>query len=249
MTEPEWLACTDLAPLMTFVQGLSERKLMLFGCACCYRQWQIIPDGCCKDAVQAAERFADGLCNSVELRRARRRVREAYSVYHYQDHGFHAECATFFAAVDVAAEEEVEVDFSLFPVITDYLTFVKFSQVAQLIATAVTSPDSPTAQAEWDRETAAQCDLVRDIVGNPFRPVVIAEGWLRWNGGTVVHLAQAVYDERILPSGRLDTGRLGILADALEDAGCTDTAILEHCRSGGDHVRGCWVVDALLNKK
>jgi hypothetical protein len=38
-----------------------------------------------------------------------------------------------------------------------------------------------------------------------------------------------------------------VLADALEEAGCTDRTLLEHCR-GGLHVRGCWAVDLLLGK-
>lgn len=56
-------------------------------------------------------------------------------------------------------------------------------------------------------------------------------------------------DERELPSGHLDAGQLAILADALEDAGCDNADILDHCRSDGPHVRGCWVVDLLLGKE
>jgi hypothetical protein len=55
-------------------------------------------------------------------------------------------------------------------------------------------------------------------------------------------LAQGIYDERAFE-------RLPILADALEDAGCTDAAILVHCRGPGPHVRGCWVVDLILGKQ
>jgi hypothetical protein len=84
--------------------------------------------------------------------------------------------------------------------------------------------------------------LLRDIFGNPFRTVTLDPAWLAWNGGTVRKLAQAVYDDRAFD-------RLPILADALEDAGCTDGEILAHCRSGGEHVRGCWVVDLLLGKE
>jgi hypothetical protein len=62
-----------------------------------------------------------------------------------------------------------------------------------------------------------------------------------WNNGIVVKLAQAIYDDCAFD-------RLPILADALEDAGCTNQEILAHCRSGGDHVPGCWVVDLLLAK-
>ena len=42
---------------------------------------------------------------------------------------------------------------------------------------------------------------------------------------------------------------LPILADALEDAGCDDAELLTHCRSQGEHVRGCWIVDAILGLK
>jgi len=39
-----------------------------------------------------------------------------------------------------------------------------------------------------------------------------------------------------------------ILADALQDAGCNNDDILDHCRGSGQHVRGCWVIDLLLGK-
>jgi hypothetical protein len=91
--------------------------------------------------------------------------------------------------------------------------------------------------------------LFRDILGNPFRPVTLDPAWLRWDNGAVMRLAQAIYEERSLPSGALDSARLAILADALEDAGCTDAAILDHCRGPGTHVRGCWALDLILGKK
>ncbi len=89
---------------------------------------------------------------------------------------------------------------------------------------------------------------LRDVFGNPFRPVAVDPAWLAWNCGTVVHLAQAAYEERKLPGGHLITTRLAMLADALEDAGCSNPAILEHLRGPGPHVRGCWAVDLLLGK-
>jgi hypothetical protein len=64
----------------------------------------------------------------------------------------------------------------------------------------------------------------------------------------VVALARAAYDQRELPAGTLDPARLAVQADALEEAGCTDADILNHCRRPGVHVRGCWAVDLLLGK-
>jgi hypothetical protein len=95
-----------------------------------------------------------------------------------------------------------------------------------------------------------QCGLLRCIFGDPFRPPpALAPALLRWNGGTAVKLAQAAYDDRHLPEGVLDNGRLAVLADALEEAGCDNTEVFAHLRQQGQpHVRGCWVVDLLLEK-
>jgi hypothetical protein len=96
--------------------------------------------------------------------------------------------------------------------------------------------------AETEQELTGQRDLIRDIFGNPFYTVAIDPGWLAWNGSAVVKVAQGIYEDRAFD-------RLRSLADALEKAGCTDRAILDHCRGHGPHVRGCWVVDLLLGKE
>jgi hypothetical protein len=96
---------------------------------------------------------------------------------------------------------------------------------------------------------AAHAAFLRDIFGPlPFRSVSLDPAVLSWNDATVVRIARAAYDERDMPSGLLDNVRLAVLADALEEAGCRDQEILSHCRSGGEHVRGCWVVDLLLGR-
>jgi hypothetical protein len=90
----------------------------------------------------------------------------------------------------------------------------------------------------YGAERRAQADHLRDIMGNPFRRVKVDPSWLTPN---VIMLARAAYVERAFD-------RMPILGDALEEAGCTDTAIPAHCRESVEHVRGCWVVDALLGK-
>ena len=97
---------------------------------------------------------------------------------------------------------------------------------------AVASHDPP---AEW----RAQSDLVRDIFGNPFRPVSFSR---ECRTSTAVALAKQMYDSR-------DFSAMPILADALQDAGCDNADILDHCRGPGPHVRGCWVVDLVLGKE
>jgi hypothetical protein len=88
------------------------------------------------------------------------------------------------------------------------------------------------------KHTVVVDHLIRDIVGNPFRPVAVDPVWLT---DSAVGLAQAIYDDRAFD-------RLPILADALQDAGCENADILDHCREEGPHVRGCWVVDLVLGK-
>ena len=62
-------------------------------------------------------------------------------------------------------------------------------------------------------------------------------------------LARGAYEDRQLPSGQLDPARLAVLADALEDFGCTDQTVLSHLRGPGPHLRGCRVLDLLLGKE
>lgn len=86
--------------------------------------------------------------------------------------------------------------------------------------------------------SAAGCALIRDVAGNPFRP---ADFSADWRTATAVGLAGAIYAEKAFD-------RLPILADCLEEAGCSEPAVLAHCRGDGPHVRGCWVVDLVLGK-
>lgn len=47
----------------------------------------------------------------------------------------------------------------------------------------------------------------------------------------------------------LDPSRLAVLADALEEAGCTNEDILLHLRQqGAIHVRGCAALDWILGR-
>jgi hypothetical protein len=89
----------------------------------------------------------------------------------------------------------------------------------------------------WEQKR--HCSILRDVVGNPFHPVAFSPSWLT---STVVALAQQIYESH-------DFAAMPILADALEDAGCDDAIVLDHCRGPGPHVLGCFVVDRLLGKK
>lgn len=84
-----------------------------------------------------------------------------------------------------------------------------------------------------------QATLLRDVFGNPFRPVAFDAAGRLWKGGAIVDLARELYESR-------DFTRAPLLADLLEEAGCADTQIGDHLRGPGPHVRGCWVIDLVL---
>lgn len=83
------------------------------------------------------------------------------------------------------------------------------------------------------------CGLIRDIFGNPYRPVRFDP---KWRTEAATGIAAKMYEEK-------DVRAMPILADALEEAGCGNETILSHCREPGTHVRGCWVVDLVLGKE
>src|SRR5262249_14242057 len=96
----------------------------------------------------------------------------------------------------------------------------------------------PPVPAPVLAEATAQAALVRDIFGNAFSGAGFDPSW---RSETAVALARQMYDAR-------DFLLMPILGDALADAGCPDGDVLEHCRSQGVHVRGCFVVDLVLNR-
>jgi len=99
---------------------------------------------------------------------------------------------------------------------------------------------SPAAEIVGKKDFA--CRILLDIFGNPFRPASTPSApVLTWNDSIVVKLAESIYNER-------GFDRLPILADALEEGGCQDQDILAHCRSGGEHFLGCWLIDSLVRK-
>jgi hypothetical protein len=227
MTEGEWLECTNSWHLRRSIRDrISDRKEKLYEVACCRRIWHLLTHEASRKAVEMAEQFADGLVAAVELEKAFQAA-QAVTDAAYAD-------AT--AAFD-AAPEGADVH--------------EFYAAAHALAAAATVADdsivngvdsvAAAATEDYAAEEVAQAHLVREMFGNPHRPAVLDPAWLTWNGGTVHRIAQAIYNERAFD-------RMPILADALEDAGCTDQSILDHCRHAGEHVRGCWVVDLLLGK-
>ncbi len=233
MTEAEWLSCTDpRAMLGSLHRKASERKIRLFACACCRRVWNDLNDQRSRQAVIVAENYADGLATTEKLRLA---ADAAYEVW--------------YADMERAWDEGELARDCLAP--PDSAALAAYNVAIPMgwwgAAPAFQDPCQILlgAYPEREREVAAQCLLARDIFGNPFRPAPIDHSWLT---PVVLSLAEAAYHNRTLPWGALDQECLVILADALEEAGCTNPDILAHCRQPGPHTRGCWIIDLILRK-
>jgi hypothetical protein len=227
VTETEWLEAIDSWPMLRFLenQNPSRRKIHLFVCACCRRfHWDTMRSTGVQEAVLISEQFADGLATASELRT----VRERLSWDGWRGSPQPVDQALWAAKVATGVA---------LPSLGEY----------QTVAQALWGAKIMRGPRLWDQLTTSgrgrvriQCDLLRDLF-IPFAAAVVHPSWLSWKGSTVPKLARAIYEDQLFSD-------LPILADALEDAGCTDPDLLGHCRSPGLHVRGCWVVDALLGK-
>jgi hypothetical protein len=234
MNEETWLTTSDLDAMLACPGVLCDDRLRrLFACACCRRLWSILRQENCRAAICTAESYADEQASLEELRagltalrkeRARAAVRTKWEY-------------ALSAAIN-AASEKVEP----YP-----------GSTAALVQAAVGWParwlyndGTPTPRAELPpvvyEELLAQCALLRDIAGNPYRRVELDPSLLQWSDGTIRKVAQAIYEDAAFDE-------LPVLADALEEAGCSEATLLEHCRSAGPHVRGCWAVDLLLARR
>jgi hypothetical protein len=245
MIETEWLAATDPAPILEYLRGKgSKRKLRLFACACCWRiheYTQESHEG--RTILPIAEKLADGVATETELWSIRylRKVPAFQDDENAQegDFAYLGSEAMLSNAWDAACNAQehcwllcLRLRRSFAP-LGKRLTYL-MSKMWDGDGASVAVYDLPTPRAE----RVSQTKLLHEIFGNPFRPITIDPSWLT---STVIALTQQMYDSRVFSP-------MPILADALQDAGCDNEDILNHCRQPGEHCRGCWCVDLLLGK-
>ncbi len=271
MTEQDWLTSNDPAAMLRWLtdehqhqvaptagigRGM-DRRLRLFACAACRAVWdEKSCDKCCwgdrcddsshyyrpqcpachgtgrvggltdprsRKAVEVAERYADGEATEGEM---------------------------------LAASNEatvVPVSIGRYP-----YAAVWASQPTLSLPNLLGSP----TRRDWpEGSPATQAALLRDVFGNTWRKLTLCgkektydtrggQNWyacagcqsvLRWHDGTVPRMAQGIYDDRRWEN-------MPILGDALMDSGCDCQDIIDHCRNGGHHARGCWVLDLILGR-
>jgi transcriptional regulator with XRE-family HTH domain len=230
VTEAEWLAATDPQPMLEYLPGkASDRKMRLYACACCRRMLHWLEHEGSRKAIEASELYADRRITQKQLAGAcgvARRISIQALNNRFPSAPSPAALEAIQAARDVARSALLKVRRA------ELMRELLSGAVTRAIACAELSSSSG-----WE-ERKQLAELLRHVVGNPFRPTAVPAKCL---SSTVVSMAQLIWDERAFD-------RTPILADALEDAGCTDAELLGHLRGPGPHVRGCWALDLVLSK-
>ncbi len=312
MTEQEWLTSTDPQAMLAYLDEDGndsrrdkrlnlDRKLRLWACACCRSVWHLLTDERSRRAVEVAERYADVDENlsHIGLLTARRQAEAE------QGWVWCATCPDIAVGLRQTIYHNAHQPYGFGP-------FVPPATHAALLREIVGNPWRPVVATETvKREVLCwHCDgrgyVYNDIMnvathlmcescqGRRFvqKEVQKPASWLT---PQVVALAEAAYSERVdvkcgscsgkgyvwsniqqghrhctlchstgtSSTGTLDPDRLGVLADALEEAGCDSPYMLDHLRgdfvnASGErvigayrdqpHVRGCWAIDLLLGK-
>jgi hypothetical protein len=214
MTEAEWLSTgytDDLIDYLRETGRAGPRKSRLYVCALARLLWNGLGHDTHRRLVERVEDFADGLIPFAELAAARETA--AAFPERYQTEYDQADICPGRVAFGAAAEDAADG------------AWWARGHAAQICHHL---PEVPVA-GPFD-----PAGLVREVFGNPFRPVKFDK---RWRTDTAVSLARQMYDAR-------DFSATPILTAALQDAGCDSDDILNHCREAeATHVRGCWVVD------
>jgi len=228
LTEAEWLASADPRPMLpSLPRGFTDRQARLFGCACCRRIETWLTDPRSRQAVDLIERWVDdpsvdpdrGAALDLALAGREAVFRQAYAGGH----------DVFPPTVD-ASWAAYLLAFHRHPETVADQTARKCSA-----AMAATAEDEARAVLLQQAEQARQADLLREILGNPFRRLPPDPAC---HTPAAVELAQHLY-----ASGEFH--RLPELGAALAVAGCADAELLQHCLVPGLHVRGCWALDCV----
>jgi hypothetical protein len=221
--------------MIEHVGNASERKFRLFSVACCRRTWDVFADPRSRRAVEVAERAVEGLVSESEIMQADTAAYAAYA-------GEYPEGA---AAVILSFGRWQTAAYAA----AGTLSWQTAAQILGALGCARANRDvGPisvwgTDTEKWNQARAAEAQaqgaLIREIFGNPFEPVSFSP---QWRTDTAVSLARQIYEA-------CDFSAMPILADALQDAGCDSEDVLSHCRDPKQgHVRGCWVLDLVLDK-
>jgi len=235
VTEAEWWGARDSWRTTEWLfkeRAAGERKLRLVSGVCCRRLGHELGGKQYEQWIGMLEQLADGLIE--------RKLLPDFLRWGYPGSGATGHEIGGPPSAEEWAEAACRAAFAPSPTLgaaVDMDSGRTFpGSVPLYVALATTFPD-PT---QVDAKLQDQVHLLHDIFGPlPFRDVLISPAWLT---SDVIALARGIYDEKAFD-------RMPILADALQDAGCDNAEVLDHCRAANwEHVRGCWVIDLILGK-
>ena len=257
MSEDDWLASRHGRQMLVFVLtattpirtrwlgwrearrfAVGERKVRLVEVACCERVADLVPSIEIRNLIAVARSLVEDRGNDDGWGRARAQAALEVIGGAISDGGV---CGKW----NSASFEAVDAVSRLFchPA-NEHSVVLESAARARADAVATSEPSAVYERRLHQAlvaEQARQADLVREVIGNPFRPASIDPAWLTANDHAAARIAEGIASARVFAD-------LPILADALEDAGCTSRAVLDHCRTPGSHGVGCWVLDLLLGK-
>lgn len=219
MNESQWASAKTISYQLDPPFNQNRRKLRLLATACVRRMIRALPpDPAFLAIIEAAEQYADDRDARPAALSARKAVRTALK--------------------RLKDTDNPELSTQAGSILIDLTNDVLEGHTAGIANSIwVMSHRNAVEPSNALKEKNLQADYLRDIFGNPFRPTVFDPAWQTNNA---VALARTMYDAR-------DFSAMPILADALQDAGCENATILQHCRNQSQvHVRGCWVVDSVL---
>jgi hypothetical protein len=254
MTESEWMICRDPQPMLEYLRGkTTDRKMRLFACACCRRLWSHSPNEHVGRLIETAASLADGTATGAmlqaELHKPLSDEMDAQGcntgivtalLYLIPTDKYDCPTAANGAAWVLRNTWRDYVRGGVYLAIRDDPAADKTTIIALVRGEFGARPGiGQILEAAWSGEGHSQAQLLRDIVGNPFRRPAVSPSW---RTGHTTSVAQDIYDNDAF-------FRLPVLAALLAEAGCDDAEILGHCTNHEPHARGCWVVDKLLGKR
>ena len=231
--------------LVYLLRRAGGRKLRLFAVACCRRIQHFFSDqNAIERRLEIAELYADGFATAQELRAVEFLYLCGGGVS-FERFGHDAACdepgrAAMMAQsrCEAAAILGVTKSRPAQPEPAERPSFL--GRLRRFFGRPVPQVWSREVPAEYGVELSAQCDLLREIFGNPLQPLAFSSSW---RTSDVMLLANGIYEEKAFD-------RMPILADALQDAGCDAEELLTHLRDPhATHVRGCWALDLVLGKE
>src|SRR5579884_1919735 len=240
MTEQEWLACTDVSKMVSqhplrSEPRVSERTLRLLTIAALLPSRDFLTGERSRKAIEILERRAEGMATTEELATAAAEAQAAADEVEGKDQVAAQAVAMALSyggpALPALGWLWDGPDAAIDKARSNYFAVPTLAAQALAVARLGRGKGYERFHAIVKADLARQANVLRDVLGNPFRPVSGNPGWFT---ATVKNLATGIYEEHAFD-------RMPVLADALEDAGCDDHDMLAHCQTPGLHVRGCWV--------